>query len=72
MVELSRREFALLQILLENVGKVVSRDQATQSLYGWGYDIDSNALEVHVHNLRKKLNSKNIKTVRGVGYMLKE
>jgi len=70
MVDLSRREFVLLQMLLENVGKVVSREQATQSLYGWGYDIDSNALEVHVHNLRKKLKCKNIKTMRGVGYIL--
>ncbi len=70
MVELSRREFVLLQMLLENAGKVVSREQATQSMYGWGYDIDSNALEVHVHNLRKKLKCKNINTIRGVGYML--
>ncbi len=70
MVELSRREFVLLQMLLENAGKVISREQATQSLYGWGYDIDSNALEVHVHNLRKKLKCKNITTIRGVGYML--
>ncbi|HBC71698.1 MAG TPA: DNA-binding response regulator [Coxiellaceae bacterium] len=70
MVELSRREFVLLQMLLENSGKVLSREQATQSLYGWGYDIDSNALEVHIHNLRKKLKCKNITTIRGVGYML--
>lgn len=70
MVELSRREFVLLQMLLENAGKVLTREQATQSLYGWGYDIDSNALEVHVHNLRKKLKCKNISTIRGVGYML--
>lgn len=70
MVELSRREFVLLQILIENAGKVVSREQATQSLYGWGYDIDSNALEVHIHNLRKKLKCNNLSTVRGVGYIL--
>ena len=70
MVELSRREFVLLQMLLENAGKVLPREQATQSMYGWGYDIDSNALEVHIHNLRKKLKSKNIVTIRGVGYML--
>lgn len=72
MMELSRREFELLQMLLENPGKVVSREQATNSLYGWGYDIDSNALEVHIHNLRKKLKCKNINTVRGIGYMLTE
>jgi len=70
MIELSRREFVLLQMLLENAGKVLSREQATQSLYGWGYDIDSNALEVHIHNLRKKLKCKSITTIRGVGYML--
>ena len=70
MVELARREFVLLQMLMENAGKVVSREQATQSMYGWGYDIDSNALEVHAHNLRKKLKCKNITTIRGVGYML--
>jgi len=72
MVELSRREFVLLQLLLENAGKVLSREQATQSLYGWGYDIDSNALEVHIHNLRRKLKCKNIRTIRGIGYMFKK
>lgn len=72
MVELSRREFMLLQVLLENAGKVVRREQATQSMYGWSYDIDSNALEVHVHNLRKKLELDNLTTIRGIGYMLKK
>ena len=60
----------VLQMLMENTDKVLPREQATQSMYGWGYDIDSNALEVHIHNLRKKLKSKNITTIRGVGYML--
>jgi len=68
-VSIPRREFALLQKLLENVGSVISREQLTQSLYGWDEDVDSNALEVHVHNLRKKLGMNFIKTVRGVGYM---
>lgn len=68
-VPLSRREFALLQKLLENIGQVVSRDTLTQCLYGWGDDVDSNTLEVHVHNLRKKLGSNFIRTIRGVGYM---
>ncbi len=68
IIELSRREFVLLQLLLENAGKVITRQQATQSLYGWGYDIDSNALEVHVHNLRKKFGKDKIRTIRGVGY----
>jgi two-component system response regulator QseB len=69
-VAISRREFALLQKLLENVGRVLSREQLTQSLYGWGDDIDSNALEVHIHNLRKKFGTQIIRTIRGVGYMV--
>lgn len=70
MVELSRREFVLLQMLMENAGRVLARGQITQSLYGWSDDIDSNALEVHVHNLRKKFGNNSILTVRGVGYVL--
>jgi len=69
-ISLSRREFSLLQKLLENAGHVVSRDSLNQCLYGWGDEIDSNTLEVHVHNLRKKLVDINfIRTIRGVGYM---
>jgi two-component system response regulator QseB len=70
MMELSRREFVLLQMLMENVGRVLSREQIIQSLYGWSDDIDSNALEVHIHNLRKKFDNNKIVTIRGVGYML--
>lgn len=70
IMELSRREFVLLQMLMENVGRVLSREQITQSLYGWSDDIDSNALEVHIHNLRKKFGNDSIITIRGVGYML--
>lgn len=70
-VILSRREFALLQKFLENLGKVISRDSLTQALYGWGDDVDSNALEVHVHNLRKKFGDLlPIRTIRGVGYIV--
>lgn len=68
-INLSRREIALLQKLLENTGHVVSRDVLNQCLYGWGEDVDSNTLEVHVHNLRKKLGVNFIRTIRGVGYM---
>lgn len=68
-VNLSRREIALLQKLLENVGHVVSRETLSQCLYGWGDDVDSNTLEVHVHNLRKKIGLNFIRTIRGVGYM---
>ena len=68
-INFPRREFALLQKLLENSGNVLSREQLMQSVYGWEEDVDSNALEVHVHNLRKKLNGTFIRTIRGVGYM---
>lgn len=69
-VELSRREFALIQKLLENTGRVISRNQLAQTLYGWDDDVDSNALEVHIHNLRKKFGTDLIKTIRGVGYTI--
>lgn len=69
VVNFPRREFSLLQKLLENTGQVLSREQLMQSIYGWEEDVDSNTLEVHIHNLRKKLNATFIKTIRGVGYM---
>ena len=69
VMNVPRREFALLQKLLENNGHVLSREQLMQSIYGWDEDVDSNALEVHIHNLRKKLNANFIRTIRGVGYM---
>ncbi|MBS0359482.1 MAG: response regulator transcription factor [Proteobacteria bacterium] len=69
-VNIPRREFALLIKLLENQGQVLSREQLMQSLYGWEEDVDSNALEVHIHNLRKKLQANFIRTIRGVGYMI--
>jgi two-component system, OmpR family, response regulator QseB len=69
-VELSAREFAVLHALLENSGRVMTRAQLESSIYGWRDEPDSNALEVHVHHLRKKLGSDFIKTLRGVGYMI--
>lgn len=69
-IELSGREFSLLQMLLENAGRVLSRTQLEQSLYGWRDEPDSNALEVHIHHLRKKLGSDLIRTLRGVGYTI--
>jgi len=71
-VLVSRREFSLLQKLLENAGRVISREQLNQTLYGWSENIDSNALEVHIHNLRKRFGSKLIRTIRGVGYMVEK
>ncbi|RIX43611.1 MAG: response regulator [Rhodocyclales bacterium GT-UBC] len=69
-VELSSREFSLLQMLLESAGRVLTRSQLEQSLYGWRDEPDSNALEVHIHHLRKKLGSDLIRTLRGVGYTI--
>ncbi len=69
-IELAPREFALLEILLGASGRVVSRRRLMDSLYGWDGEVESNALEVHIHNLRKKIPSVPIKTVRGVGYQL--
>ena len=69
-VALSTREFDLLQALMLNAGRVLSREQLEQHLYSWGHEVDSNAVEVHVHHLRRKLGSGLIQTVRGVGYLL--
>ena len=69
-VALSTREFDLLQVLMLNAGRVLSREQLEQQLYSWGQEVDSNAVEVHVHHLRKKLGAALIQTVRGVGYLL--
>lgn len=69
-VALSTREFNLLQALLLGADRVLSREQLEQQLYSWGQEVESNAIEVHVHNLRRKLGAALIHTVRGVGYML--
>jgi two-component system response regulator QseB len=67
-VALSPREFALLQALLEHPGRILSRAQLEERLYGWGEEIESNVVEVHVHTLRRKLGANFIRNVRGVGY----
>jgi len=59
-----------LQALLESTGRVLSREQLEQQLYGWNEEVESNAVEVHIHHLRKKLGTDLIRTVRGVGYMI--
>ena len=69
-VEVSGREFALLSALAERPGAVVSRAQLEEKLYGWNESIGSNAVEVHIHNLRRKLGDEVIHTVRGLGYRL--
>jgi two-component system OmpR family response regulator/two-component system response regulator QseB len=68
VVPLSTREFDLLHVLMINAGRVMSREQLEQKLYSWGYEVDSNAIEVHIHHLRRKLSADLIQTVRGVGY----
>ena len=69
-VELSPREFAVLLVLLESRGRVQSRQQLEARLYNWQDAIESNALEVHIHHLRRKLGSTLIHTMRGVGYFI--
>jgi DNA-binding response OmpR family regulator len=68
-VPLTTREFSLLHTLLLAGGRVLTREQIEQQLYGWGQEVDSNSIEVHVHNLRRKLGPGLIRTVRGVGYV---
>ncbi len=70
LIDLSHREFSVLQMLLENVGKVLSRTRLEDSLYSWDDLIESNAVEVHIHYLRKKLGKNLIRTIRGVGYII--
>jgi len=67
-VDLTRREFMLLKALMESPGAVLSRDKLESRLYGWGEELASNSIEVHIHNLRKKIPADFIKTIRGVGY----
>lgn len=69
-VALPLREFDLLHALMLNAGRVLSREQIEKHLYAWGTEVESNAIEVHIHHLRRKLGSALIQTVRGVGYVL--
>ena len=69
-VPLSAREFDVLHNMMLNAGRVLSREQLEQRVYGWGQEVESNAIEVHVHHLRRKLGTHLIQTVRGIGYLL--
>lgn len=71
-VLLQAKEFAVLQELMLNAGRVLSREQLEQRLYGWGDEVESNAVEVHVHHLRRKLAPGLITTIRGVGYIIEK
>ena len=70
IVPLTNREFWVLEALVRKKGQVLSREKLEAALYGWGEEIDSNAIEVYIHHLRRKLDSGLIKTVRGQGYQL--
>jgi len=70
VLALSRREYMLLKALMENVGSILTRENLDNRLYGWGEEVASNALDVHIHNLRKKVGNDFIQTVRGMGYMI--
>lgn len=69
-VDLSPREFAILHALMLNAGKVMSRSRIEEQLYAWGEEVESNAVEVHIHHLRRKLSPELIETIRGVGYLV--
>ena len=69
-IDLQPREFTLLQELMLNAGRVLSRQQLEERMYRWGEEVESNAVEVHVHHLRRKLGADIVKTIRGVGYVM--
>jgi len=69
-IDLQPREFTLLQELMLNAGRVLSREQLEERMYRWGEEVESNAVEVHVHHLRRKLGADIVKTIRGVGYVM--
>jgi len=69
-IELAPREFALLHELMRNAGRVLSREQLERTLYEWDAEPDSNAIEVHIHHLRRKLGVELIRTQRGAGYVI--
>ena len=70
VVDLQPREFTLLQELMLNAGRVLSREQLEERMYRWGEAVESNAVEVHVHHVRRKLGANVVKTIRGVGYVM--
>lgn len=70
LLDLSPREFALLEVLASHAGRAYSRAQLEDAVYGWGQEVASNAIEVHVHHLRRKLGADWIRTLRGIGYAL--
>lgn len=69
-INFSRREYMIVKSLMENIGRIQSKEQLENKLYEWGEEVASNTIEVHIHNVRKKLPKDFIKTVRGVGYIV--
>jgi len=69
-ISFSRREYMIIKSLMENIGRIQSKQQLENKLYEWGEEVASNTIEVHVHHVRKKLPEGFIKTVRGVGYII--
>jgi two-component system response regulator QseB len=69
-VPLTSKEFSILLMLVEQRGRVLSREQLEESLYGWGEEVESNAVQVHIHHLRRKLGKALIRTVHAVGYSI--
>lgn len=72
LVNLSRKEFMIAKSLIENAGRIQSKSKLETKLYEWGEEVSSNAIEVHMHNLRKKLPKDFVQTVRGVGYIVRK
>jgi len=70
VLALSAREYALLEALLMRPGAILSRAQLEEKIYGWRDEVESNAVEVHLHGLRRKIGADAIKNVRGVGWMI--
>ncbi len=71
-VELAQKEYEVLSYLMGHIGQVISRARLEEALYAWGSEVESNAVEVHIHHLRKKLDTNLIRTLRGVGYIIDE
>jgi two-component system response regulator QseB len=69
-VDVSAREFAILEKLMAGAGRIVSKAQLEAAIYGWGEGVESNAVEVHIHHLRRKLGHDFIRTLRGIGYLV--
>ncbi|WP_305909840.1 response regulator [Methylomarinum sp. Ch1-1] len=71
-IDLSQKEFEILSFLMNHIGQVASRARLEETLYSWNSEVESNTVEVHIHHLRKKLDSNLIRTIRGVGYIIDE